>query len=83
MRQKITIFAVTDQESPTQLERVVVLYILNMKSRKRSFQNNVLNHCYQRTADGGVIFYSNLDYLVWFTIVCTTARKHTVRILAM
>lgn len=83
MRQKITIFAVTDQESPTQLERVVVLYILNMKSRKRSFQKNILNHCYQRTADGGVIFYSNLDYLVWFTIVCTVARKRKVRILAM
>ena len=83
MRQKITIFVVTDQDSPTLLVWFVVLYILNMKSRKRSFQKNVLNHCYQRTADGGVIFYSNLDYLVWFTIVCTTARKRKVRILAM
>ena len=83
MRQKITIFVVTDQDSPTLLVWFVVLYILNMKSRKRSFQKNVLNHCYQRTEDGGVIFYSNLDYLVWFTIVCTTARKHKVRILAM
>ena len=83
MRQKITIFVVTDQDSPTLLVWFVVLYILNMKSRKRSFQKNVLNHCYQRTSDGGVIFYSNLDYLVWFTIVCTTARKRKVRILAM
>ena len=83
MRQKITIFVVTDQDSPTLLVWFVVLYILNMKSRKRSFQKNVLNHCYQRTADGGVFFYSNLDYLVWFTIVCTTSRKRKVRILAM
>ncbi|MBR5403390.1 MAG: transposase [Bacteroidales bacterium] len=54
-----------------------------MKSQKRPFQRNVLNHCYQRTVDGGVLFYSQLDYLVWFTIVCTVARKRRVRILAM
>lgn len=83
MRQKITIFVVTDQDSPALLKCGIVFYVLNMKSRKRSFQKNVLNHCYQRTADGGVIFYSNLDYLVWFTIVCATARKRKVRILAM
>lgn len=56
---------------------------MDKKSRKRSFQKNVLNHCYQRTADGGVIFYCQLDYLVWFTIVCKWARRHKVRILAM
>ena len=84
MRQKITILAVTDQDSPFQPVGFYCTFnILNLKSHKRSFQKNVLNHCYQRTADGGVIFYSNLDYLVWFTVVCTVARKRKVRILAM
>ena len=54
-----------------------------MKSQKRPFQKNVLNHCYQRTVDGGLIFYCYSDYLVWFTIVCTVARKFRIRILAM
>lgn len=54
-----------------------------MQSLKRPFQKNVLNHCYQRTADGGLLFYSQLDYLVWFTNVCVSAKKHKVRILAM
>lgn len=54
-----------------------------MDKERRPFQKNVLNHCYQRTIDGGVLFYSYSDYLVWFTIVCTMARRHQVQILAM
>lgn len=54
-----------------------------MKSRKRPFQKDILNHCYQRSADGGVIFYNQLDRLLWFTVVCTTARKYGVQVLAM
>ena len=50
---------------------------------KRPFQSGALNHCYQRSADGGVIFYSVSDYLVWFSIVCITASKHQVSILAL
>lgn len=54
-----------------------------MKRQKRLFQRDIVNHCYQRTLDGGVLFYCYSDYLVWFTIICTIARKYQVRILAM
>ena len=49
----------------------------------RPFKSGILNHCYQRSADHGLIFYSQSDYLVWFTIVCTVAEKHGVKILAL
>jgi len=49
----------------------------------RIFFRDIINHCYQRSADGGVIFYTEWDYLVWFTTVCTTAIKYKVQILAM
>ena len=51
--------------------------------KKRFFKSGILNHCYQRSADHGLIFYSQSDYLVWFTLVCTVAPKHNVRILAL
>lgn len=51
--------------------------------KKRPFREGILNHCYQRSADGGVIFYSQSDYLVWFTTVCVAARKYKVKVLAL
>ena len=54
-----------------------------MDSKRRRIVKDVLHHCYQRTADGVVIFYCVSDYLVFFTILCTAARKYQVRILAM
>lgn len=54
-----------------------------MKSRKRNFKRDILIHCYQRSADRGVIFYSIRDYLVWFTNVCTCAREFDVQVLAL
>ena len=56
---------------------------MGRKRRKRPFQKDIVNHCYQRTADGGLLFYSYSDYLVWFTIICTVARRHRLTILAM
>ena len=53
-----------------------------MKSRKRAFQRDIVIHCYQRTADGGLLFYTYSDYLVWFTHVCLAARRYHVTILA-
>lgn len=50
---------------------------------RRKYLKDIVNHCYHRAADGGVIFYTVSDYLVWFTIICTKARKHNVTILAM
>ena len=49
----------------------------------RPFKSGILNHCYQRSADHGLIFYSQSDYLVWFTIVCTVAPRYNIRILAL
>ena len=54
-----------------------------MKSQRRPFQKGIINHCYQRSKDGGLIFYSYSDYLVWFTIVCTVARRYNVKVLAL
>ena len=54
-----------------------------MKSRKRPFQKDIVIHCYQRSKDGGLLFYCYSDYLVWFTIICIVASRHKVTILAM
>ncbi|MBO4635279.1 MAG: transposase [Bacteroidales bacterium] len=53
-----------------------------MKSKKRPFQKDILIHCYQRTADHGLLFYCYSDYLVWYTLICTAARRHKVRIMS-
>lgn len=50
---------------------------------KRHFLRGILNHCYQRSADGGLIFYCQSDYLVWFTTVCIAARRHNIKVLAL
>jgi len=49
----------------------------------RIFKSGILNHCYQRSADHGLIFYSQNDYLVWFTTVCTVAPRHKIKILGL
>lgn len=54
-----------------------------MKCRKRPFQKGILQHCYQPSADGGLLFYSYSDYLVWFSMVCIEARKHDITLLAV
>ena len=54
-----------------------------MKSSKttRRFTPKVLNHVYQRTVNGYVIFYSISDYLVYFTTLCINSRKYRVKLL--
>ena len=54
-----------------------------MKNAKRTVIGGILNHVYQRTKDGVLLFYNVSDYLVLFTIICTVAPKHGVRILAL
>ena len=54
-----------------------------MKAKKRCVPKDVLIHCYQRTLNSYLIFYSISDYLVFFTILCTTAKKYKVRILSV
>jgi len=54
-----------------------------MRNRRRKFYPDALQHVYQRSADGGVIFYSDLDYLVFFTIVCSVALQYDVKLAAV
>lgn len=52
-----------------------------MKIRK--FNSGILNHCYQPSADWGVLFYSRMDHLVFFTLYCVLARKYGIQVLAL
>lgn len=49
----------------------------------RRVKEGILNHCYQRTIGGAVLFYSYADYLVYFTSYCILARKHGVVVLGV
>lgn len=51
--------------------------------KRRKFIKGILNHCYQRTEDGGVLFYTYSDHLVYFTQYCIMARKYRIQVLAM
>lgn len=54
-----------------------------MKGRKRIFKVGALHHIYQRTIDGYLIFYDKRDFLVFFTLFCTVARKYNIRVLGI
>ena len=51
--------------------------------KKRKVYLGIPNHCYQRTVDRMVIFYTVSDYLLYFTIYCTTAVKYQVQVLKL
>lgn len=51
--------------------------------KRRRFIKDIVTHCYQRTADGGLLFYSFSDHLVHFTHYCITARKYGIRVLSL
>lgn len=51
--------------------------------KKRKVYKGVVNHCYQRSEDRGLIFYTVSDYLLYFTIYCITAVKYQVRVLKL
>lgn len=51
--------------------------------KRRIFYKGILNHCYQRTADRGVLFYSCFDHLAYFSQYCTMARKYGIQVLAL
>lgn len=53
----------------------------NSMKTSRKFSRGVLNHVYQRTASGYVIFYCICDYLVYFTLLCLMVRKYRIRLL--
>lgn len=53
--------------------------------KKRVVVGGILNHCYQRTAGGNLIFYCVSDHLVFFTELCCIARdyREKIRILSL
>jgi len=51
--------------------------------KRRIFYKGILNHCYQRTEDRGVLFYSYADHLVYFTQYCIMARKYHIQVLSL
>ena len=51
--------------------------------RRRRFLDGECNHIYQRTLNGFNIFYDQEDYLVFYMILSTSARKFRVRILEL
>ena len=48
--------------------------------KSRLFIRKAVNHCYQRSADRGVLFYNVCDRLLFFTIFCVMAGRHGVRV---
>lgn len=59
-------------------------YLLGKKDmKKRVVYSGEVHHVYQRTHNRGLMFYSVHDYLVFFTIYCSQARKRDVRVLAL
>jgi len=54
-----------------------------MKNESRRFSPGFVNHCYQNTANGGLLFYSVSGFLVMFTIICVAARRYGMRILKL
>lgn len=50
---------------------------------KKSYSAWAPTHTYHRGKDGNVLFYSNLDRLIYFSIFCTEARKKEIVVLAL
>lgn len=54
-----------------------------MKGRYKRFRPNTVQHVYQRTINGYLLFYSIKDYIVFYTIVSVIARRHGVQVLGL
>ena len=49
-----------------------------MKHFNKTIRPDIFVHCYQRTVDGSLLFYSVSDHLVFFTRYCITAKKYDI-----
>lgn len=52
-------------------------------SRARSIKQGLVNHIYENTVDGKLLFYSTSDYLVFFSLFCITAVRYDVTVLSL
>ena len=55
----------------------------DMKGRYKKFRPNTVQHVYQRTIKGHLLFYSIKDYLVFYTIAAVVARRYGVQVLGL
>lgn len=62
---------------------VHTLTVISHVMKRRYFKEGLLGHVYQRTWDRGVAFYSDIDFINFFTLVCVAAVKYDVKIVAM
>ena len=53
------------------------------KMKTRKVYPGEVHHVCQQTIDEVLIFYTVSDYLVFFTIICTVARRYGIKVLAM
>ncbi len=47
-----------------------------MRGQNRKVYPDIINHSYQRTINGNLLFYNDLDHLSFFTIFCVTKEKY-------
>ena len=48
-----------------------------------SFKPGAIQHVYQRTNNGYLIFYTVRDYLVLYSVIMCSARKHRIKLLGL
>lgn len=51
--------------------------------KRRDYNELAFEHIYQRTSDRGILFYSDMDYIHFFTIICIYAVKYNIRIVSL
>lgn len=54
-----------------------------MKGQTRTFIPGTWEHIYKRSADGGLLFYSVRDRLVYFTIFALAAKRYHIEVMAL
>ena len=54
-----------------------------MRGKDRIFKIGAIQHIYQNTLDGWLIFYSKRDYLVLFSLISVAVRKYGIQIIGL
>ena len=69
------------------IRKVIANFVTNKKltdmKGRISFKLGAIQHIYQRTNNGYLLFYTVKDYLVFFSIIMTVAHKYRIRILGL
>lgn len=54
-----------------------------MMMPKRIFNADTLQHIYQNTYSGNLIFYCTEDFLLYYTVACIYAKKYNIKVVKM